>query len=269
VREYIREHRVDVDGLHGKNVAAAELGEAIPFDEATPQQFLYQAGYLTLRESNGVFRLEYPNAEVHSSLSRLFTDNMFRSPDAAEQARVRLKAALMSGDVPRIVGEFRLLFGIIVYDDHSARDRKLNAVMAKVKDEQHSDAGFPAEMLTSLGEGFYRSSLQSFLRGIGADAVAEFHTSHGRIDLKLTDGLRTYVIETKTSRDASGVSAKAREGFEQILETGYSKSFHNPILMSIAINEAERDIGFCLYQKEGKIGTLDFTVPGTPDVKNP
>ena len=53
-------------------------------ETASVESFLYQAGYLTIKERKGnVLILDYPNEEVKSSMDRLYLDNFYNIKDYA------------------------------------------------------------------------------------------------------------------------------------------------------------------------------------------
>ncbi|MDR1110933.1 MAG: ATP-binding protein [Deltaproteobacteria bacterium] len=105
-------------------------------DAVPPEGFLYQAGYLTLRkDAESSFRLDYPNFEVLSSMSRLYMDNLFPSIVEAGKAAIELEQHVKDGDIPAIVDDIVVLYSTIAYDDHAAA-KCLSMYMAIPRDKQ-------------------------------------------------------------------------------------------------------------------------------------
>ena len=72
-------------------------------DETTPEGFLHQAGYLTLRPgtNGGELSLDYPNTEVLKSMSKLLTQNIITQNYNVFEGK--LLSAIVSKDVPKFI----------------------------------------------------------------------------------------------------------------------------------------------------------------------
>jgi hypothetical protein len=89
--------------------------------EKTPiHGFLFQAGYLSLRKVNDSYFLDYPNFEVISSISKLFTENMYLSEDVADEKLISLKNHFTTENVSAIIDIFKSLYSTLSYEDHTA-----------------------------------------------------------------------------------------------------------------------------------------------------
>jgi hypothetical protein len=104
---------------------ASDPGE---IDATPPEGFLYQSGYLTLRENdNNQFFLEYPNREVREAISQLFLENLNSDWRSLDQCGRDLNKHLTIGDIHGMVRVFKkLLAGICYYDHSDALDGSLN-----------------------------------------------------------------------------------------------------------------------------------------------
>jgi hypothetical protein len=85
----------------------------------------------------------------------------------------------------------------------------------------------------------------------GAKVTAEKGGNLGNLDLEVCLGSLNYVFELKMSENARGAVTAAMGGMNQILSRGYGLSMKNPILVSISIGKAERNIVCCLFKKDG------------------
>jgi hypothetical protein len=85
----------------------------------------------------------------------------------------------------------------------------------------------------------------------GAKVTAEKGGNLGNLDLEVCLGTLNYVFELKMSKNARGAVAAAMRGMHQIHSRGYGLSMKNPILVSIVIGRAERNIVCCLFEKDG------------------
>ncbi|MDR0620541.1 MAG: AAA family ATPase [Deltaproteobacteria bacterium] len=135
IREMIKDKNLTVDQFSGLQVTRDFVSSPGEIDSTPPEGFLYQAGYLTLREdpdSEISYSLDYPNFEVRSSMAKLFMHNVFRSELRAGDVSIQLKKHFDAGNISDFVGDFHRLFSSITYDDHTAGVR-LNLFLAIVK----------------------------------------------------------------------------------------------------------------------------------------
>jgi hypothetical protein len=240
IREFIRKHDVVPDRYNGLKITRQFAREPGEIDVTPPEGFLYQAGYLSLRKSddNELYVLEYPNAEVLSSVSKLFVENLFRSSSDAETAVVLLKTNLKECVPAGVIESIYRLFAGICYDDTAAMLRSFGDDTGK--------RAFAESVLERLGEYFYRTVLLSFLRGAGTGVRQEVHTNLGRADLVIDRYPRAFIIEMKISDNQSNAVSAAENGMRQILGRKFGDTYPDPILMSVAMDLSNRNIGACL-----------------------
>jgi hypothetical protein len=123
IREMIKDEKLSVEQFSGLSVEESFITEPGEIDNTPPEGFLYQAGYLTLREnpdSESSFFLDYPNFEVRSSLSKLFMDVVLQSESEASKVAKNLKTHFRDGDITGIVSDFSDIIAINTYDDFAA-----------------------------------------------------------------------------------------------------------------------------------------------------
>jgi hypothetical protein len=226
--QYLGDRKLTVEQFRGLPVTQDFARNPGELDLASPESFLYQSGYLSLRpgDSPDDFTLDYPNREVLESMSRLLLSSFFSGETETKAAAKRLNRSLADGQADSVIREINKLLARIPFDDYSRANReKLESL--------HPGINFD--------EWLYRSLIYSFLIGAGLDVQAELHTHRGRSDLTVTHGGRVWVMEIKIFREGRGETA-AKNAFDQILKNGYAAPYTNPVLLGIAINDPKRAI---------------------------
>jgi hypothetical protein len=102
------------------------------------------------------------------------------------------------------------------------------------------------------GENYYRSLVQTCLWMAGAKVTPEKPENLGRLDLEVVYGSLTYVMELKITENAKGAAAASRSGMDQIHRRGYGGASETPVLVSLAIGKAERNIVGCIFKRNGR-----------------
>ncbi|MDR1040223.1 MAG: ATP-binding protein [Deltaproteobacteria bacterium] len=275
IRKFLKDQTLTADQFQGLVVDANFVSDPGEIDSTRPEGFLYQSGYLTLREQTDTsFTLDYPNFEVRTAFSALFLQNLAHESTWSDidVAANELKQCLDDINVPGIVEIFMRLFADISYEDHSKAYRKPNiSVLANIirkiglflpwgKERKLSES--LADLFRRrMGEGFYRSVLHSALNMAGAKVTPERHVGLGRIDLLVDCGTVIYVIELKMSEGAQDGEITALTGMKQILEKRYGRAFKNPVLVSLAIGRDERNIVACRFDIDGVESTVEISDP--------
>ena len=86
-------------------------------------------------------------------------------------------------------------------------------------------------------EWLYRSTLLSFLYGIGLDVSAETHTSKGRADITVKFRGQVWVMELKVAKKGEDAGKLADTALLQIIEKGYADRFGDAVLLGMAIDD--------------------------------
>ncbi|MDR2488461.1 MAG: ATP-binding protein [Desulfovibrio sp.] len=219
IRNFLKDKKLTVDEFRGMPVSRASLFDPGPIESATPELFLYQAGYLSLRQNeNGIFSLDYPNFETLSSFSSFMVRNTFRNDTAADSSMTLFLNAFLNRDAEGMIAEIKRNYAAQSYQDHDASEKK------------------------GYGEDFYRSSLLSYLHGAGVMAVPELQGSHGRADIAAWRDGRTMIIELKMADSPADAEKAADDGMAQIRDRDYGGRFVSPLLLSIAIDKSARQV---------------------------
>ena len=203
--DYFKQHEInDIDRLRHIKVAT-NFADEQEIEKATPESFLFQAGYLTIEkwDSRGdgeILTLDYPNEEVKKSISQLFLRNIYkieRYISLGDNLWEAIKT-LKEGNIETIVEMFNNALGKIPYND------------------------FPKNQ----NEYWYRSLFVMLLRGgAGVTSFQESYTSEGRSDLIIPFDNKIIIIEFKFAKSSKGVPKARTEGEEQVKQ--YAKTYEN------------------------------------------
>jgi hypothetical protein len=198
-------------------------------DTTSPQGFLYQSGYLTLRPGvSDDLSLDYPNTEVLNSMSALVAQNMLQHRDESySHCRTDLLNGLINKNRDKVIGAFNRLLASIPYDDYTTA--------AKQSISTHDYEMKPQEWL-------YRSSILSFLHGCGVVVAAEMHTNRGCPDLVISYRGNIWVIEIKVAYQGESAEIKAEEAYRQIIDRNYAKPYPAAFCIGLAIDDTVRQI---------------------------
>ena len=227
IADYMKDRNLTVEQFRGMQVTKDFAGSPGEIETARPESFLYQSGYLTLREGvSNDFSLDYPNAEVLDSMSALVYNNMMRSGGDENfwDISAPLLEALMNENSGLLIDTINRLLSSIPYDDY-----------AKAAQQAIKLSGIPAQ------EWLYRSTIIAFLRGCGVLVFGELHGNIGRADLLVSHKGKAWIIEIKVAYNDDSVD-KAKEAMTQIKEKQYADQFKNAKKVGIAIDDKLRQI---------------------------
>jgi hypothetical protein len=206
----------------------------------------------------------YPNLEVRQTLSTLFLENLHLNYENVGKAGRDLAKHLAVSNIVGMADVFDTLFSGISYSDHANANKKPenNSFESIIREEGGKDLSDDSVRKISLslaekiqekkGEGFYRSILHACLWMAGAKNTPEKQENLGRTDLEVTYGGLTYILELKMADNVVTGPKAAREGIDQMHDTGYGLSSENSILVSLAIGRKERNIVACTWEKDHK-----------------
>jgi hypothetical protein len=229
IADYMKNKHLTVEQFRMMPVSRDFVRNPGDIDTSPPENFLYQAGYLTLRERiDRDYLLDYPNVEVLNSMSRLVASNMIRSGGGEFiDFRTSIIDALTEDDCELFVETINRLLASIPYDDYINAEKQGRRINRK-------------KMLTM--EWLYRSTILAFLRGCGVLTFGEMHNSKGRSDLLVIYNNIPWIIEIKIARN-DDYAEKAQEAMAQINGRQYDGPYANAKKLAIAIDEEKREIG--------------------------
>ena len=184
---------------------SSDFADEHEIEKATPESFLFQAGYLTIekkeRKNKVVFlTLDYPNEEVKQSMSRLFLKDIYKIRKYIPLGDLLWESikSLNEGNIENIVEIFNSALKKIPYND------------------------FPK----NKNEYWYRSLFVMLLRGgAGVSSFQESYTKDERSDLIIPFDDKIIIIEFKFANNSKEIDKKRAEGQEQVQR--YAESYKN------------------------------------------
>jgi len=229
VAKYLKDKTLTVEQFRGMPVLENFVFNPGEMDNTPPQGFLYQSGFLTLRESTlSDYALDYPNKEVLDAMSRLVSESLM-TQNNADYSRCNTDAliSLYTKDYAGLVAALNRLLASIPYDDFKS-EADINV---KINDYTYSPK-----------EWFYRAMILTFFRGCGLPVFAEMHTNKGRADIIINHKGQIWIIELKVAYKGDSPAVKAEEAYNQIFEKNYDKPYPNSICLGMAIDDEQRQI---------------------------
>ncbi|MDR1022227.1 MAG: ATP-binding protein [Prevotellaceae bacterium] len=229
IATYLKDKNIMVEQFRSYPVSLEFVQNPGEIDSAPIEGFLYQCGFLTLREGiTSDFSLDYPNREVLNAMSRLVSNNLLTRRDKDFlRCYTDTINALYTLNYEKLISALNRLLASIPYEDY--------------RQEAEDNIIYNAYTF-SPKEWFYRATILTFFRGCGIVAIAEMHTNRGRADLVLNYKGKIWVIEIKVAYKGENPAAKADEAYRQIFEKSYAKPYPNAICIGIAIDDEMRQI---------------------------
>lgn len=193
---YMKRHAIQDPAEYAHLEVFEDFADAREIERATPESFLYQSGYLTIKERRGdILVLDYPNYEVRKSIVRMYLDQVYRVKDYASLGS-QIWRALSDGNLEETIRLFNIALAGVPYEDFTRQDESL-----------------------------YRSLFLMLLRGAGVTAHGEVPTKLGRSDVLALFPERVVVLEFKLARKKSEIVRLRKEGMKQIEEKKYAEPF--------------------------------------------
>ena len=231
--EYAKRHELEAESFRGLEVpenftAVAEI------EHAPPESFLFQSGYLSVRERKGrKLILDYPNIEVLSAVADLFLWNKAVSSWTGA-ASIDLEEFLARGDAEGLVKIYNALLAGIPYDIYERKERKY------AREEKEEDY-FP----TPYAESFYHALLFTLLWSSRVRTIAEAHGYWGRSDIEAEKNGHRYVVELKVAEGKEAAEKAADEAMNQIRRKGYADKYatEGATLIALAVDRERRRVG--------------------------
>ncbi len=228
---YAKEHDLSAEDFRGK-IEHENFTSVTEIELAKPSSFLFQSGYLTIREKTGQkLVLDYPNKEVLSSMSNLFLYSGLNNSNSGI-IRIELEEALANGEAEAVITAYNRVLAAIPYDIYDREEKKY--------DEEAKKAELS---LSNLAESFYHSILFTLLWASGVTTMAETHSYKGRSDVEVYHKGHVYVIELKVSDSGEEAEKAADAALAQIYAKGYADKCPSAQLLGIAVDRTARRVG--------------------------
>jgi hypothetical protein len=201
LRRYQQRGKFDISTFERSVPIAAEKFESPLEAETGPLPLLYQAGYLTIKESVGnKFVLGIPNSEVRVGLLQNLLP-LFSSFSSDESIDVRSAAddasdALLEGDVEAMMLQLKSVLASV---PHMKGDKNILADAEKT-------------------EAHYHILFYFFFRMLSKEVYAEVHNALGDTDVVIKTPKYIYIVEIK-------IDATPEVALAQIEAKGYATPF--------------------------------------------
>jgi hypothetical protein len=200
-----------------------EVGEEIlsnlDIDNIYPENLLFQAGYLTVKEQfrKGIkqkYILTYPNLEVRVSLNDAFLNYIIKNPVLKEKTESKIYDILQKDNIQELKETLYSLFASIPSDWY--RKNNINKY-----------------------EGFYASVVYALFNGSGLTTITEDATNKGKIDLTVMIENKVYIIEFKVIKET-----EKGQALQQIKEKRYYEKYTGKeiYLIGIEFSKEKRNI---------------------------
>jgi hypothetical protein len=236
--EYVKRHDLEVERFRGLEVPE-NFTSVTEIESASPESFLFQSGYLSVREKRGrKLILDYPNMEVLSSVADLFLLNKSETSGLGA-ASINLEESMAHGDAEALVKIYKSLLASLPYDIYEREERKYATALNKK--ESYEPAPY--------AESFYHSLLFTLIWASRLNTIAENHSYWGRSDIEAEKNGRHYVVELKIAEGATAEKA-ADEAMQQIKNKGYADKYASTgaTLIAIAVDKGKRRVGSYLIE---------------------
>lgn len=182
ISDYLAKHKLSVEEFRGKSVPLS-FASTTEIERAAPESFLYQTGYLTLRErvepkvempfaertKRRRYLLDYPNREVLSSMGELFISEVCGLGNDSFDLGDGIAEAFRSGDINEAVSLFNRLLSLVKGNPFNSTEK------------------------------FYHAALYGIVLAAGIDARPENPDHAGGNEIAVAGKDCVYVIEVKSA----------------------------------------------------------------------
>ncbi|MBR3663921.1 MAG: AAA family ATPase [Desulfovibrio sp.] len=220
IENYFKDHHVESPEKYHRIKVKPSMLAPREIENANPESFLYQAGYLTIVErTDNYVILDYPNQEVLGAISEMYLTSIYQIENFVDRGK-SLWQALRQCDWETVLRIYNAAIASLPYHDF-------------FEDHQRS----------LRGESFYRSLFLMLLRACGIQAHGEMPTCRGRSDVVIENAKYIIVIEFKLAHRARDIPQKRREGEQQIQSSGYLEAYAHvsiPVHSAVFIIDEEK-----------------------------
>ena len=211
--KYFKAHKIEDSDEYRHLKVSSDFTNASEIEQATPESFLFQSGYLTIEkwEDEDEIILDYPNEEIKKSLPKLYLNNIYNITDYIKLAD-EILVSLKNGDMINVMLIFNGILARIPYDDFS-NDSIKKKTIESLNEEQKK---IFEKIIYSKKEKWYRSLFIMLLSVVKVQFYPEVHDFQGRSDVVIPFDDKIIIIEFKLAPTSKDVPAKKKEGEEQI-----------------------------------------------------
>ena len=198
-----------------------ELIGSFDVEAITPENLLFQTGYLTIEEKSSEagdirYKLRFPNREVQISFNNYFLDYLVEDYYKKLENKSLLRDAFKGNDFEKIREIFEGFFSSIPYEWYKRNDL----------------SGY---------EGYYASVVYAYFCASGFEVIVEDATSVGRIDMTVIYGDSVYVMEFKVV-ELEGEGKAIKQVKEKRYWEKYMGRGFNIYIMGVEFSKDKRNI---------------------------
>lgn len=219
LEKYLHSHALKSPAEYGElhGIRRDVLDSASDFDGISDLVLLTQAGYLTIKRSQGqTFFVGYPNFEVADSMASLYTTMLLKNETLETVGAGGLEEALKTAAIPEVFQSANKAFAALDYQQYPI-----------------------------INEKYCQAFLQVFIFGANYNVTAEKHTAFGRSDLEFDVGKYHWVIELKFQRREDNADTLLAEAARQIRDRNYGASSSKPLIRAAAVFSEEKRAFVC------------------------
>ena len=219
LEKYLHSHALKSPAEYGElhGIRSDVLDSASDFDSISDLALLTQAGYLTIKRSQGrTFFVGYPNFEVADSMASLYTNMLLRNETLETVGAGGLESALKTANIPEVFQSANKAFAALDYQQYPI-----------------------------INEKYCQAFLQVFIFGANYDVTAEKHTAFGRSDLEFDADKYHWVIELKFQRKKENAEALLSEAVDQIRDRNYGSTSSKELVRVAAVFSEEKRAFVC------------------------
>ena len=230
---YAKRHDLEIENFRGLEVSE-NFTSVTEIELASPESFLFQSGYLSVREKRGrKLILDYPNLEVLSSVADLFLWSKY-GKSGPSVASVNLEEFLSRGDAEGLVIVYNSLLASIPYDIYEREERKYATALG------NKESYAP----TPYAESFYHSLLFTLIWASRVNTTSENHSYWGRSDIEAEKNGHHYVVELKVADNKDAAQKTVGEAMRQIREKGYADKYAHTgaTLIALVVDREKRRV---------------------------
>jgi hypothetical protein len=228
--DYVKKHDMEAEDFRGVEVEEyfASMSE---IENSPPESFLYQIGYLSVKEKHGgKLILDYPNREILSGVAKLILRGKYGG-DCSGVLAIDLAKSLEQGRAEDIVKCYDVLLSAIPGDTFDREDEKYSS----------------PEPLSNLAGSFYHSLLFSLLWASCSDTRSISHSYRGRGGILVEKNGHRYVIALWIAKGKRSAARAANKAMKRLMESGYAEGHRREegdvTLIAIAVDKSRRQVG--------------------------
>jgi hypothetical protein len=229
--ERLRKHDFLVDIFRGIDVEANSI-ETYDIETSNMAGFLFQSGYLSIRERNGDrVTLDYSNKEVLSSIASMMQYIKLRDYRAHIKGQL-LEKSIEDGRVEDLIKYYNLIIVDIPLDILVRAERKFTGVTQK-----------------NMSASFYHSVLLSLIWSSRTNTLSEGYSYSGKTGVVMEKDGRRYIIEMRVEDEDDACIHAVGEAMASIRSSVRDGSRGRVTAVAMAVDRSARRVNRFLVER--------------------